>query len=114
MRSVATARGSSAGSRCTPPASGTMPTLSSGRKNSACSAATIRSQASTISKPPPTAIPFTAAITGLSRSNISVSPANPPGPKSVEGSSSPAAAALEVHPAEKKRSPAPVKMPTLS
>ena len=38
------------------------------------SQATARSQAITISKPPPAANPFTAAITGLSQSNRLVIP----------------------------------------
>ncbi len=99
------------GRRSTPPASGTSPRVTSGSESCAVVEATIRSQASASSSPPPAAQPLIAAITGLSRSNSSVRPAKPPGPYP---SSSPAAAAFRSQPAEKKRSPAPVTIATLS
>ena len=51
-----------------PPASAASPTRGSGSANTAFSDATMRSQASAISKPPPIATPFTAAITGFTMS----------------------------------------------
>ena len=84
-----------------------MPKVASGTKNSAVSAAIIRSAAKANSKPPPTASPLTAAMTGLSRSHNSVSPAKPPSPKSAS-IASPSDAAFKSHPPQKKRSPAPV------
>jgi hypothetical protein len=111
--STATGRGSRAGSRSRPPASGTRPSVASGNANSACEAATTRSAARTSSNPPPRASPFTAAMTGLPRSKNSVSPANPPGPWSAS-MPSPSAAALRSHPALKNRSPAPVSIATRS
>ena len=61
-------------SRCMPPAAAASPTRGSGRANLAFSAAMMISQASATSKPPPIAMPFTAAITGLLRSNRAVMP----------------------------------------
>ena len=66
-------------SRCMPPAPAASPTLGSGRANVALSEAMMMSQASAISKPPPMATPFTAAITGLSRSKRLASPPKPLG-----------------------------------
>src|SRR5215831_4081217 len=108
--SMATGRGSRRGSRSTPPESGIMPSPVSGRRNSACSAATTRSAASTSSKPSPAAIPLTAAMTGLVRPCNSVSPAKPPGPWSAS-TASPAAAARRSQPAQKNRPPAAVTIP---
>ncbi len=68
------------------------------------------SQARAISKPPPRATPFTAAITGLNRSCRSVMPPKPP--LHFTSKRSPEAAALRSLPAEKARSPAPVMMAT--
>ena len=66
--------------RCSaPPPSAASPTLGSGKPNSAWSDATARSQAATISAPPPRHRPFTAAITGFHRSKRVVMPAKPPG-----------------------------------
>ena len=65
------------GSRCTPPASAASPTLGSGSASSAFSEATMMSQANAISNPPPIATPFTAAMTGLSRSQREVRPPKP-------------------------------------
>ena len=62
------------------PASGRMPSAGSGSQNWAWSAATIRSAAIAISKPPPTAMPLTAAMTGVERSGSSRKPPNPPTP----------------------------------
>ena len=55
------------GARTTPPEAATMPCRTPGSAKRASSAAASRSQASTISKPPPTAAPCTAAIQGLAR-----------------------------------------------
>ena len=65
------------GSLCIPPAKAAKPTLGSGRANFALVEATIRSHAKAISNPPPIETPLTAAIKGLVRLNLEVSPANP-------------------------------------
>ena len=83
--------------------------MGSGSANTAPSEAMIRSQASAISKPPPMATPFTAAISGLSRSKRLVRPAKPDGGLPILP---PMAWCLRSLPAEKARSPAPVTMPT--
>ena len=49
------------------PASASTPTLISGRANFACSSMTMMSVPSTTSKPPPQAMPLTAAMIGLLR-----------------------------------------------
>ena len=67
------------GMRIRPPAPAIRPRLASGMPKVACSAATTRSHESMISKPPASADPFTAAMTGLGKSRW-VSPPNPPGP----------------------------------
>src|SRR5487761_1249916 len=59
-----------------PPAPAARPRVTSGRPNCASSLATTRSQESTSSKPPASAYPSTAAITGLSGGR-SVMPPNP-------------------------------------
>ena len=97
------------GRRIIPPPLATSPTRGSESIIEALSEARMMSQASAISKPPPAAWPLTAAITGLSKSNISVMPANPP--STWVSSTSPAAPAFKSHPALKKR-PVPVKMAT--
>ena len=94
---MAMARGTLAGTRSRPPESATIPMVASGSANVACSAATIRSADSASSKPPPMAIPLTAAMTGLPTSKNSVSPANPPGLCSAS-TASPSAAALRSQP----------------
>src|SRR6185437_4229989 len=91
------------------PASASTPTLISGSANRACSSMTMMSQPSTSSKPPPQAMPLTAAMSGLSRLRGWLRPAKPPLPQS-SSERSPAAAALRSQPGEKKRSPAPVMM----
>jgi len=70
-----------------------------------------RSQAATISTPPPSASPLIAAITGLSRSKRCVMP-----PKPVGGWSStlPRARALRSLPTQKARSPVAVRIATRS
>ena len=68
------------GRRCMPPASAARPTRGSGKPKRAGSAATMMSHARAISKPPPSARPFTAAITGLNRSKRAVMPPKPPLP----------------------------------
>ena len=70
---------------------------------------TMMSVPSTTSKPPPQAMPLTAAITGLFRLRGWFKPPNPPTPQS-SSDFSPAAAAFKSQPGEKKRSPAPVMM----
>ena len=107
--SIAMARGTRCARRSTPPASATKPRFTSESHILASGQATIMSAASANSNPPPTAMPLIAAMTGLSRSNSSVSPANPPSPHS---SGSPSAAAFMSHPAEKNFSPAPVMIAT--
>ena len=52
-------------SRCVPPPPGMIPSVISGWPNSAVSEATIRSQSSASSQPPPRAKPETAAISGV-------------------------------------------------
>ena len=61
-------------------ASAMVPARASGSAKRACSAATIRSADKASSKPPPTAIPLTAAITGLFKLGSCCSPPNPPTP----------------------------------
>lgn len=65
IRSVAMALPASWISRCVPPCPAMRPTPVSGSENRASSAATIMSQVSASSKPPPTAWPRTAATIGL-------------------------------------------------
>jgi hypothetical protein len=61
-------------------ASATVPDRISGRAKVACSAARMMSADSANSSPPPQAMPFTAAITGLFRPRNSCSPPKPPLP----------------------------------
>ena len=101
------------------PASGMIPSGISGRANSTCSAAMMRSEANAISNPPPMARPFKAAMTGLLRFHISVSPAKPPGTSDslshqLSSCCSPLSSAFKSQPAEKIRSPPPVRIATLS
>src|SRR5882762_2260722 len=95
------------------PASASTPTLISGSANFACSSMTMMSVPSTISKPPPQAMPLTAAIRGLSRLRGWFRPPNPPTPQSSSDSSA-TAAPFRSQPGEKKRSPAPVMIATRS
>src|SRR5579863_4635305 len=95
------------------PASASTPTLISGSANLACSSITMMSVPSTISKPPPQAMPLTAAMSGLSRLRGWFRPPKPPTPQS-SSDASPAAAAFRSQPGEKKRSPAPVTIATRS
>ena len=91
----------------TPPSPAMSPRFTSVSPNFAVSAATIRSQASAISKPPPSAHPSTAAMSGL-RTTAWVSPPNPrPGRIGV----SPFANAFRSMPALNVP-PAPVSTPT--
>ncbi len=85
------------------------PTRGSGNPSIACSAATMRSHASAISSPPPSATPFTAAITGFSRSVRDVMPAKP-----LRGMRGIPCIAVHLRslPAEKAFSPAPVTTAT--
>src|SRR5256885_4381492 len=95
------------------PASASPPTLIPGSANFACSSIPMMSDPSTISKPPPQAMPLTAAMRGLSRLRGWFRPPNPPAPQS-SSDSSPPAAPFRSQPGEKKRSPAPVTMATRS
>ena len=97
-----------------PPAPAARPTRGSGRANLAWSEAMMMSQASAISKPPPMAMPFTAAITGLSRSKRL---ARPPKPLAGWTGRLPVLAWISAWylrslPAQKALSPAPVMMAT--
>ena len=60
-----------------PLAAAMKPTFTSGSANVAVCAAMIISQDRAVSKPPPIAKPFTAAMTGFSKSNLWVKPAKP-------------------------------------
>ena len=53
------------GNLCVPPSEGIKPDATSGKPKRACGAAILISQASAISKPPPSAWPLIAATTGL-------------------------------------------------
>src|SRR5260221_6763819 len=105
---MACLRGICCGKRCAPPAPAMRPTRGSGRPKRACSAAMIRSLASAISKPPPKATPFTAAMIGLLHSKSVVIP---PNSANLSITFSPlalaAAVALRSLPAENARWPAP-------
>jgi len=81
------------------------PTRGSGRAKVAFSEAMMRSQASAISKPPPIATPFTAAMIGLSQSKREVRPAKPP---LSQPRLPPAACHFRSLPAQNALSPAPV------
>ena len=61
-------------------ASATVPELISGSANVACSAAMMMSAEIISSKPPPKAMPFTAAMTGLFSPGSSCRPPKPPTP----------------------------------
>jgi len=74
---MATLRGNTRGSLNSPPPAATRLRSTSGTPNTAVSDATTMSQANTISVPPASAGPSTAAITGLVRSRAT-NPANPP------------------------------------
>ena len=96
-------------SRNNPPPFAVSPRLTSGRPNVALSAATIRSQASAISNPPPRANPSTAAMTGLTGGRATI-PAKPrPGTVGI----SPRANPLRSMPAQNVP-PAPVMTQTLN
>src|SRR3974377_1874065 len=69
------------------PASASTPTLISGKANLACSSITMMSVPSTISKPPPQAMPLTAAISGFSGMGGELRAPKPPTPQSSSHSS---------------------------
>ena len=96
------------GNRLSPPAKAANPTFGSGKAKTAFSDAIIKSQARAISKPPPIATPLTAAITGLTKSNLEVSPAKPRG---IGGLTLPSACHRKSFPALKAR-PSPVIIAT--
>ena len=98
------------GSLCIPPAKAANPTFGSGSANFALDEAIIRSHARAISIPPPIATPLTAAIIGLFKLNLLVSPANPV--SGIPDLSPPEAWYLRSLPAENALSPAPVIIPT--
>ena len=75
--SRAMARPMARGRRNKPPAAATRERFTSGRPNTVSCAATMRSQARAISQPPATAVPGMAAISGFSRSRLTI-PAKPP------------------------------------
>src|SRR5919199_4999315 len=97
------------GRRSSAPAAATSERLTSGIPRRAPRAATMRSQASAISKPPAMAKPSIAAISGL-RAARRVMPANP---RSPTYGRSPATNALRSMPALKPR-PVPASTPTVS
>ena len=91
-----------------PPKPGTMPRFTSGWPNTAFSEATMKSQASASSQPPPSANPFTSAITGngdISMVRISAWPCTA---NSRPSSADIARIAAMSAPATKAFSPAPV------
>ena len=106
---MAICRGMRCGKRSKPPEPAIKPRLTSGKPNCALSAATIRSQASAISKPPAKAKPSTAAITGF-LGGVSMMP---PRPRPGSSMRSPFTNALRSMP-EQKCPPSPVKMPTVT
>ena len=69
-RSIAAGTPASRGTRCVPPAPGMMPSVTSGRPTRASAVAIRPWAASAISKPPPSAVPWMAATTGLVESSI--------------------------------------------
>ena len=97
-----------------PPSSGRRPTRASGRPKLASSAATMMSQPSTISKPPPSAWPLTRAITGTSSVSRSAMPPKPPGAfmRPIFEAAARREPPFMSAPAEKARSPAPVSTTT--
>lgn len=97
-------------SRWTPPAVAARPTLGSGSANAAFSDATIRSHANAISKPPPSARPLTAAITGLTMPKRDVSPPQPDAGSVTRAIS---ICCFRSCPTQYARSPAPVMMASL-
>src|SRR3954471_20949904 len=97
------------GRRSSAPPAATSERLTSGMPNFAPEAATIRSHASAISKPPATAKPSTAAISGLRDARWTM----PAKPRSPTHGRSPVTNALRSMAAENPL-PAPVRMPTCS
>ncbi len=93
-----------------PPPAAARPRLTSGIPKTACSAATTRSHASTISKPPASAAPLTAATSGFGNLREAI-PANPPFGDKMSPIS-PAAKAFRSMPAQNARSPVPVSTTT--
>ena len=96
--------------RCVPPNPGITPRLISGCPNLAVSAATMRSQASASSMPPPSTKPFTAAMTGIGNSS---SPRATPSPRAANflPSSGDMDTMTEMSaPATNARPPAPVRI----
>ena len=105
--SKAKERGTRLANRVTPPAAATRPTLTSGIPSCACSAAVAKSQARTISRPPPRAAPLTAAMVGL-RCFRWVKPANPPCSVKILACGPSRANAFKSIPEQNASSPVPV------
>ncbi len=83
----------SRGSRCVPPAPGMRPSVTSGSPTFASATATRQWQPSAISNPPPSAVPWIAAITGLgafSMASITSGSAGGEGGRSNSRTSAPA------------------------
>ena len=99
------------GKRCRPPMLEASPNLGSGRLKEAVSAAMIKSHANAASNPGPSATPLTAAMMGLVRRKLCVSPAKP-----VSGMWYRLAAAGSCGslPAQNALSPRPVRIATLA
>ena len=98
--------GSRLGMRISPPAPAISPRLASGIPKVAWSAATTRSHESMISKPPASAEPFTAAMSGLGKSRWVRPPKPPLAP--MMSPPSPLLKALRSMPALNALSPLPV------
>jgi hypothetical protein len=103
--SSAIASGTRLGRRIRPPAAAIKPRCTSGIPKRAVSAAITRSHDSTISKPPASAGPLTAAMIGFGKSRLTT-PANPPLPRAMS-MPRPCATTFRSAPAE-NTSPAPV------
>src|SRR5712691_2782459 len=108
MSSRARARPTRRTRRCVPPKPGMSPRLISGCPRRARSAATSRSQASASSRPPPSATPLRAPITGSASASTAAIASCPRREKAAPSSGAIAAIAAMSAPAENARSPAPV------
>src|SRR5918912_3739768 len=103
--------------RTRPPAPANSPRLTSGRPKLACSSATTRSHARQISKPPPIANPFTAAMMGFGKSRWVMPPKPPEAPRGAAPDPAcltAASTSFRSWPAQNARSPAPVSTTALT
>ncbi len=100
------------GRRCVPPKPGMSPRFISGCPKRAFSLAMIRSHASASSRPPPSAKPLTAAITGIGRSSKLSITRWPRREKSSPSAADIFDIAAISAPATNARSPAPVRIST--